>query len=39
MGGSVGAAAKKAWYETNPERFKKLYGQNYTLPTPSTAKE
>ena len=36
---SVGAAAKKAWYETNPERFKKLYGPNYTLPAPSTTKE
>ena len=39
MGGAVGYVAKKAWYETNPERFKKLYGPNYTLPNPPPTKE
>lgn len=39
MGGAVGYTAKKAWYEKDPEKFKKLYGQNYTLPTPPTTKE
>jgi|TARA_R110000823_G_scaffold57484_7_gene139193 hypothetical protein len=39
MGGAVGFTAKKAWYEKDPERFRKLYGPNYTLPTPSTTKE
>ena len=33
------AAGKKAWYEKDPERFRKLYGQNYTLPTPPNTKE
>jgi hypothetical protein len=36
MGGAVGFTAKKAWYEKDPEKFRKLYGPNYTLPTPST---
>jgi hypothetical protein len=39
MGGAVGYTAKKAWYEKDPEKFKKLYGQNYTLPTPPATKE
>jgi hypothetical protein len=39
MGGAVGFTAKKAWYEKDPEKFRKLYGPNYTLPTPSTTKE
>ena len=39
MGGAVGYTAKKAWYEKDPEKFRKLYGPNYTLPTPSTTKE
>jgi hypothetical protein len=33
MGGAVGQVAKKAWYEKDPEKFKKLYGSNYTFPT------
>jgi hypothetical protein len=37
MGGSVGQAAKKAWFQRNPERFKKLYGEDYNIPAlPST---
>jgi hypothetical protein len=39
MGGAVGFTAKKAWYEKDPEKFRKLYGPNYTLPTPSNTKE
>lgn len=39
MGGAVGYTAKKAWYEKDPEKFKKLYGPNYTLPTPPNTKE
>ncbi|CAB4848295.1 MAG: hypothetical protein F2774_04020 [Actinobacteria bacterium] len=33
MGGAVGAAAKKAWFQRNPERFKKLYGEDYNIPS------
>jgi hypothetical protein len=40
MGGSVGQAAKKAWFQRNPERFKKLYGEDYNIPAlPFTNKE
>jgi hypothetical protein len=40
MGGAVGQAAKKAWFQRNPERFKKLYGEDYFIPAlPSTTKE
>lgn len=37
--GSVGPAAKKAWFAKYPERFKKLYGEDYNLPVSSTNKE
>ena len=39
MGGSVGQAAKKAWFQRNPERFKKLYGEDYNIPTLPPTKE
>jgi hypothetical protein len=39
MGGAVGYTAKKAWYEKDPEKFRKLYGPNYTLPIPTSTKE
>ena len=39
MGGAVGFTAKKAWYEKDPEKFRKLYGSNYTLPNPPNTKE
>jgi hypothetical protein len=39
MGGAVGQVAKKAWYEKDPEKFKKLYGSNYTFPTSVVNKE
>ena len=31
VGGSVGDAARAAWWELDPKRFKKLYGQNYEV--------
>ena len=31
VGGSVGDAARLAWWELDPSRFKKLYGQNYEV--------
>ena len=39
MGGSVGQAAKKAWFQRNPERFKKLYGEDYNIPALPSTKE
>jgi len=39
MGGSVGQAAKKAWFQRNPERFKKLYGEDYNIPVLPSTKE
>jgi hypothetical protein len=32
IGGSVGNAAKTAWFKRYPERFKKLYGEDYNIP-------
>ena len=32
LGGAVGDAAKKAWFKRYPERFKKLYGEDYNIP-------
>jgi len=37
--GAVGNAAKQAWFKKNPEKFRKLYGPNYTLPSPPPTKE
>jgi hypothetical protein len=31
VGGSVGDAARAAWWELDPARFKKLYGQDYQV--------
>ena len=39
MGGAVGQAAKKAWFQRNPERFKKLYGEDYNIPALPPTKE
>lgn len=39
MGGAVGQAAKKAWFQKYPERFKKLYGEDYNIPTLPPTKE
>jgi len=32
IGGSIGDAARKAWYELHPEWFEKLYGKDFILP-------
>jgi hypothetical protein len=37
--GAVGNAAKKAWFTKNPEKFRKLYGEDYTLPSTINNKE
>ena len=37
--GAVGNAAKRAWFKKNPEKFRKLYGEDYTLPTTVNDKE
>lgn len=37
--GAVGNAAKKAWFAKNPEKFRKLYGEDYTLPSSINNKE
>ena len=39
MGGAVGIAAKKAWFQKHPERFKKLYGEDYNIPVLPAVKE
>jgi hypothetical protein len=39
LGGSVGDAAKKAWFKRYPERFKKLYGEDYNIPALPALKE
>ena len=39
MGGAVGQAAKKAWFTKYPERFKKLYGEDYNIPSLPPTKE
>ena len=39
MGGAVGQAAKKAWFTKYPERFKKLYGEDYNIPALPSTKE
>ena len=37
--GAVGNAAKQAWFKKNPEKFRKLYGEDYTLPSSVYNKE
>ena len=39
FGGAVGNAAKQAWFKRYPERFKKIYGEDYTLPSAINNKE
>ena len=39
LGGSVGDAAKKAWFKRYPERFKKLYGDDFNIPALPPVKE
>jgi hypothetical protein len=41
IGGSIGDAARKAWYELHPDWYEKLYGKNFVLisPLPDPSKE
>jgi len=34
IGGAIGNAARKAWYELHPEWFNELYGKNFVLVMP-----
>jgi hypothetical protein len=34
IGGAIGNAARKAWYELHPEWFSELYGKNFVLIMP-----
>lgn len=33
IGGALGDVARQAWYELHPERFTKLYGKDFKMPT------
>lgn len=37
IGGAIGDAARRAWFEKNPERFKELYGEAWTPPAVAAA--
>jgi hypothetical protein len=39
LGGAVGNVAKAAWFKRYPERFKKLYGEDYNIPALPPTKE
>lgn len=41
IGGAVGDAARRAWYELHPDWYEELYGANFVLvtPLPNTSKE
>jgi hypothetical protein len=39
IGGAVGDVAKKAWFKKYPEKFKKLYGEDYNIPALPPLKE
>jgi hypothetical protein len=34
IGGAIGDAARKAWYELHPDWFEELYGKNFVLVSP-----
>jgi hypothetical protein len=34
IGGAIGDAARKAWYDLHPEWYEQLYGKNFVLITP-----
>lgn len=34
IGGAIGDAARKAWYELHPEWYEQIYGKNFVLITP-----
>lgn len=35
IGGAVGDAARRAWFELHPEWYEKLYGKTFTIPLPT----
>jgi hypothetical protein len=39
LGGAVGNVAKAAWFKRYPERFKKLYGEDFNIPALPPTKE
>ena len=39
IGGAVGDVAKKAWFKKHPEKFKKLYGEDFNIPALPPLKE
>ena len=41
IGGAVGDAARKAWYELHPDWYEEIYGKNFVMvtPLPDTSKE
>ena len=39
IGGAVGNAAKTAWFKRYPDRFKKLYGEDFNIPALPPTKE
>ena len=39
LGGAVGDAARKAWFKRYPERYKKLYGEDFNIPALPPVKE
>ena len=34
IGGAIGDAARKAWYDLHPEWYEQIYGKNFVLITP-----
>ncbi len=36
IGGAVGDAARRAWFELHPDWYEKLYGKTFVLPLPIT---
>lgn len=39
IGGAVGDASRRAWYELHPEWYEKLYGKTFILPLSNPTKE
>lgn len=39
IGGSVGDAARQAWYKLHPDWYEKLYGQTFIMPLANSNKE
>lgn len=39
IGGAIGDAARRAWFELHPEWYEKLYGKTFTLPLVTSRSE